>query len=102
MTDQQIEKQSNRYESLDGLRMIASFGIVMMHVKANSVYRIDGWLYKTCITSFTNFVFLFMVVSSFGMCCGYYEKIINNRISITDFYANRFEKILPFFIFSFD
>lgn len=97
MIDKQIEKQTNHYNALDGLRMIAAFGIVMMHVKANSVYSIDGWLYKTCITSFTNFVFLFMVVSSFGMCCGYYEKIINNKISITDFYAKRFRKILPFF-----
>lgn len=97
MIDKQIEKQTNHYNALDGLRMIAAFGIVMMHVKANSVYSIDGWLYKTCITSFTNFVFLFMVVSSFGMCCGYYDKIINNKISITDFYAKRFRKILPFF-----
>lgn len=97
MIDKQIEKQTNHYNALDGLRMIAAFGIVMMHVKANSVYSIDGWLYKTCITLFTNFVFLFMVVSSFGMCCGYYDKIINNKISITDFYAKRFRKILPFF-----
>ena len=95
MMEKQIEK--SYYNCLDGLRMIAAFGIVMMHVKANSVYNIDGWLYKTCITSFTNFVFLFMVVSSFGMCCGYYDKIINNKISITDFYAKRFRKILPFF-----
>lgn len=92
-----MSKETNRYDALDGLRMIAAFGIVMMHVKANSVYSIDGWLYKTCITSFTNLVFLFMVVSSFGMCCGYYDKIINNKISITDFYAKRFRKILPFF-----
>lgn len=95
MMENKIEK--SYYNCLNGLRMIAAFGIVMMHVKANSVYSIDGWLYKTCITSFANFVFLFMVVSSFGMCCGYYDKIINNKISITDFYAKRFRKILPFF-----
>ena len=75
MMEKQIEK--SYYNCLDGLRMIAAFGIVMMHVEANSVYNIDGWLYKTCITLFAKFVFLFMVVSSFGMCCGYYDKIIN-------------------------
>ena len=87
MMEKQIEK--SYYNCLDGLRMIAAFGIVMMHVKANSVYNIDGWLYKTCITSFTNFVFLFMVVSSFGMCCGYYDKIINNKIYSHNIYLNK-------------
>lgn len=92
-----MSEENNRYNALNGLRMLAAFGIVMMHVKANSVYNISGWIYNTCIDSFTNFVFLFMVISSFGMCCGYYDKIINNKISITDFYAKRFRKILPFF-----
>lgn len=38
-----------------------------------------------------------MTVSAFGMCCGYYEKIINNKISFSDIYGKRFKKILPFF-----
>lgn len=92
-----MSEENNRYNALNGLRMLAAFGIVMMHVKANSMYNISGWIYNTCIVSFTNFVFLFMVISSFGMCCGYYEKIINNRISLSGFYNKRFKKILPFF-----
>ena len=54
-------------------------------------------MYNTIIPSFTNFVFLFMVISAFGMCCGYYDKILHNKLSMTDFYKKRFVKVLPFF-----
>lgn len=86
-----------RYGAIDGLRMIACIGIMMMHVQANNGYKIDGYFYNTVIPSFTNFVFLLMTVSAFGMCCGYYEKVKNQQISFSDFYAKRFKKILPFF-----
>ncbi|HIZ43289.1 MAG TPA: acyltransferase [Firmicutes bacterium] len=85
------------YGAIDGLRMIACIGIVMMHVAANNQYAITGFAYDTVISSFTNFVFLFMTVSAFGMCCGYYEKIRDNQVSFSDFYGKRFKKILPFF-----
>lgn len=91
--------ENKRYGALDGLRMLAAFGIVMMHMRANNDY-VDmqgGCLYNTIIPSFTNFVFLFMVISAFGMCCGYYDKILHNKISMTDFYKKRFVKVLPFF-----
>lgn len=87
----------HRYGSIDGLRVIACIGIVIMHIRANTNYEIDGFLYNTVIPSFTNFVFLFMMVSAFGMCCGYYEKVIHNTISFSEFYSKRFKKILPFF-----
>lgn len=38
-----------------------------------------------------------MTVSAFGMCCGYYHKMLNNQINLSDFYTKRFKKILPFF-----
>lgn len=85
------------YGAIDGLRMVAAFGIVMMHVKANAGYEIAGFFYNTVIPSFTDFVFLFMTVSAFGMCCGYHEKIMGNKLSLSDFYGKRFKKILPFF-----
>ena len=88
-----------RYGTIDGLRMIACIGIMMMHIQANNNYEITGYFYNTVIPSFTNFVFLFMTVSAFGMCCGYYEKVMNQTISLSDFYAKRFKKILPFFGF---
>lgn len=85
------------YGSIDGLRTIACIGIVMMHAASNSNYSLNGFLYESVIPSFTNFVFLFMAVSAFSMCCGYYEKVLNNEISFSDFYGKRFKKILPFF-----
>lgn len=85
------------YGAIDGLRMIAAFGIVMMHICLNSNYEISGYIYNIIIPSFTNFVFLFMVISAFGMCCGYYKKIMRNQISVSIFYGKRFKKIFPFF-----
>ena len=85
------------YGSIDGLRTAACIGIVMMHVASNSNYSLDGFLSESVIPSFTNFVFLFMAVSAFGMCCGYYEKVLGGQISFSDFYGKRFKKILPFF-----
>ena len=89
--------EKKHYGAIDGLRMIAAFGIVMMHIRANNHYQIPGFVYNNIIPSFTNFTFLFMVISAFGMCCGYYTKVLNNQITWSDFYGKRFKKILPFF-----
>lgn len=89
--------EKRHYGAIDGLRMIAAFGIAMMHIRANSNYEITGYVYNTIIPSFTNFVFLFMTVSAFGMCCGYYDKMLTNQVNLTEFYGKRFKKILPFF-----
>lgn len=88
-----------RYESLNGLRTISCLGIILMHVKANISYSIPGTILNNVINEFTNFVFLFMILSAFSMCCGYYEKIKNNKVSLEDFYSKRIYKILPFFVF---
>ena len=37
------------------------------------------------------------MVSGFGMCCGYYQKIIDQKISVEDFYKKRYIKIWPYF-----
>lgn len=88
---------NERYEAIDGLRTIGTIGILMMHVRGNSHYEITSYWYNTIIASFTNFVFLFMIISGFAMCCGYFEKIIDNRISIEVFYKKRFTRIWPCF-----
>ena len=54
-------------------------------------------MFERLIPSFTNLVFLFMMVSGFGMCCGYYQKIIDQKISIEDFYKKRYIKIWLYF-----
>lgn len=85
------------YGAIDGLRTFSCIGIALMHLKANNAYNISGYLYDTVVSSFTNFVFLFMVISAFGLCCGYYEKMVNNTIQLEDFYFKRYRKIFPFF-----
>ena len=67
------------YGAIDGLRTIGCIGIIMMHMlsKDNNSYSISGFIAERMIPSFTNFVFLFMTVSAFGMCCGYYEKVMS-------------------------
>ena len=85
------------YGAIDGLRTIAAIGIVMMHINANNNYEITGFIYERIIPSFTHFTLLFMVISAFGMCNGYYEKITSGNISLSAFYKKRFLKILPFF-----
>ena len=92
------EKNAERYDSINGLRLIACFGIVAMHVKTNIPYSLSGHWANLIINEFTNFVFLFMIISSFGMCCGYYNKIKNGEVSPEKFYSKRIYKILPFFI----
>ena len=86
-----------RYENLDGLRAYACIGIVMMHIRANGNFGISGFFYDRMITSFTNFTFLFMLLSAFSMCCGYYERFKNNSISLEQFYKRRYQRIWPFF-----
>lgn len=86
-----------RYENLDGLRAYACIGIVLMHIRANGNFEISGFFYDRVITSFTNFTFLFMLLSAFSMCCGYYERFKNNNISLELFYKRRYQRIWPFF-----
>ena len=88
---------NERYENLDGIRAYACIGIVMMHVKANGNFGISGFFYDRVIASFTNFTFLFMLLSAFAMCCGYYERFKNNSISLEQFYKRRYQRIWPFF-----
>lgn len=86
-----------RYDAINGLRAYSSIGIVLMHVLTNGNYTLSGFIFEQLIPSFTNLVFLFMVVSGFSLCCGYFHKVINNQISVNEFYSKRYAKIWPFF-----
>lgn len=92
-----VATKADRYEGIDGLKAYAIIGIALMHVLANGEYGIGGFVFERLIPSFTNFVFLFMMVSGFGMCCGYYQKIVDQKISVEDFYKKRYTKIWPYF-----
>ena len=89
--------KADRYEGIDGLKAYAIIGIALMHVLSNGKYEIGGFAFNQLIPSFTNLVFLFMMVSGFGMCCGYYQRIIDQKISVEDFYKKRYIKIWPYF-----
>lgn len=92
-----MSTKTDRYEGIDGLKAYAIIGIALMHVLANGKYEVGGFVFEQLIPSFTNLVFLFMMVSGFGMCCGYYQKIVDRTISMEDFYKKRYIKIWPYF-----
>ena len=89
--------EKKNYEAIDGLRAYSAIGIVLMHVLSNGKYKLSGFMFESLIPSFTNLVFLFMIISGFGMCCGYYTKVINNEISWRVFYGKRYARIWPYF-----
>lgn len=90
-----VTKKKN---AIDWLRTIACIGIVVMHIRYNISYAIPGDLFIWMINSFDDFVYLFMAISSFGLCCGYYQAFLDGSIDWEIFYRRRFSKILPFFI----
>jgi len=52
---------------------------------------------KSIISPMGELVLLFMMMSAFGMCCGYYEKVKAGQMKPSDFYKKRYARILPFF-----
>ena len=86
-----------RYEGIDGLKAYAILGIVLMHILSNGNFGLNGLVFQKLIPSFTNLVFLFMMVSGFGMCCGYYQKFKDQKIGVGEFYIKRYSKIWPYF-----
>lgn len=89
--------EKKHYYGIDWLRTIACIGIVMMHIQANNTYHLTGFVAERMIPSFTDFTFLFMTISAFGMCTGYYEKVKNGKVNWVEFYKKRYLKVLPFF-----
>lgn len=87
-----------RYDNLDGLRTLSCIAIIAMHIKANTDYQIDSVIYRSIIGSWGHLVALFLMISGFGMFCGYYEKFKRGEIDLNSFYIKRYKKILPFFI----
>ena len=86
-----------RYRAIDGLRAFAAIGVALMHIKANGSYDLPGFIGNELIGSMGEFVYLFMMISGFSMCCGYYNRIISNEIAVGEFYGKRYRKIWPYF-----
>lgn len=93
-----ISKMKVHINNIDGLRAISCIGIIAMHILANSNYSAaEGWMKNTFIPSLTLLVYLFMMISGFGMSMGYYERFKNHTVDFNAFYKRRYIKILPFF-----
>ena len=89
--------EKERYDNLDGLRALSCICIIAMHIKANSNYQINDVLYQNVVGAWGHLVALFLMISGFGMFCGYYEKSKSGQINLNSFYIKRYKKILPFF-----
>lgn len=56
-----------------------------------------GGLTERIIPSFDYLVYLFMIISGFGMCNGYYQKLKDGNYDLNKFYSRRYKKTVPFF-----
>lgn len=93
-----MNNNKNHYSALDGIRAYAAIGIILMHIISNiEIKPSSNFLTNTIIPFFTDFTLLFMMVSGFSLCCGYYERMKKGEITPGKFYKKRYAKILPFF-----
>ena len=51
-----------------------------MHVSSNIGYPLTLEIATNVIGGMTHFVKLFLILSGFGMCCGYYEKFNGGQV----------------------
>ncbi len=94
-----------RYDNLDGLRTVAAIGVLLMHVLFNGAYvaesASDNFFVRVFVQSLLGrggeFIHLFLIISGFALCCGYYERFKNNQLSLDTFYKRRYFKVFPFF-----
>lgn len=91
------KSENSRSRGIDGLRSFACIAIVCWHVYANGNYIIKGFLFEDIIPSFDFLVYMFMIISGYGMFHGYYQKVKDGTIDFNDFYIRRYSKIWPFF-----
>ena len=84
-----------KYRNIDALRTFGCLAIIAWHVKANMNF--NGGVLQKIIPSFDYLVYLFMIISGFGMCNGYYHKLKSGMYDLNTFYANRYKRTVPFF-----
>ena len=86
-----------KYRNIDALRSFGCLAIIAWHVKANTNFN-GGLLTEKIIPSFDYLVYLFMIISGFGMCNGYYQKLKDGNYDLNKFYSRRYKKTVPFFL----
>ena len=87
---------TKKYRNIDALRTFGCLAIIAWHIKANTGFSTGGVLDKV-IPSFDYLVYLFMIISGFGMCNGYYQKLKTGTYNIDAFYSKRYKRTVPFF-----
>ena len=87
-----------KYRNIDALRSFGCLAIIAWNVKANTNFNGGGGvLTERIIPSFDYLVYLFMIISGFGMCNGYYQKLKDGNYDLNKFYSRRYKKTVPFF-----
>ena len=62
-----------KFNGLDGMRSFACIGFVAMHVRGNLHVRPSfNMLIDNVLDCAGDFVLLFMMISAFSLCCGYW------------------------------
>ena len=88
---------TRKYRNIDALRTFGCLAIIAWHVKANTGFSTGEGVLDKVIPSFDYLVYLFMIISGFGMCNGYYQKLKTGTYSIDAFYSKRYKRTVPFF-----
>lgn len=89
--------KTRKYRNIDALRTFSCLAIIMWHILANLNYEWGGVIPERIIPSFNYLVYLFMLISGFGMCNGYYDMVHNGNFEVNKFYFRRYKKNVPFF-----
>lgn len=98
-----MNAKTQRFNNFDGIRTLAAIGIILMHVKYNIGFEVTAggtagkFILEHLIGKMGGFIQLFFILSSFSMCCGYYQSFKEGHIDLNYFYSRRYRKILPFF-----
>lgn len=92
-----MENKKIKFDGIDGLKTFSCLAIVAQHLLFNSAYDVGSLFNKIVLLG--NAVFVFFIVSAFGLCCGYFDKILNKTFDLNVFYSRRYGKIFPFFLF---
>ena len=70
-----------KYEGIDGLKAYAIIGIALMHVLVNEEYGIQGFVFERLIPSFTNLIFLFIMVNVLECVAAIARKLLTRRLA---------------------
>ncbi|HFI0049453.1 TPA: acyltransferase family protein [Streptococcus suis] len=92
-----MEKEKIHFGGIDGLRTISCMAIIAMHIRSNTNYHLSSFFYDEVVSSWTELVYLFLMISGFALSVGYYDKVKSNKFDLNRFYSSRYKKTLPFF-----